>query len=227
MFGKSHYPDIWWDTTNKEHYILWVDVKQWVSAWSLSLLNKLLLVCRALTGDGQEDFSMSAQSASKEQMGISFKWWQQDCDDNTVCYFTLNVQHQINCECMWACVLSQLGAQSICWVLQLDSECCGGDRSLWRCEPNSFWLPVVWPACPTCPFLFPATGGEARSSLKIQDGLAILLSKLSSSLWQSSRIVKRCHRQWPSQNVPLIQNLRFLLQSWWVYFWHRLYMFQQ
>lgn len=164
---------------------------------------------------------------AKSTMEISFKWWQQDCDDNTVCYFTLNVQHQINCECMWACVLSQLGAQSICWVLQLDSECCGGDRSLWRCEPNSFWLPVVWPVCPTCPFLFPATGGEARSSLKIQDGLAILLSKLSSSLWQSSRIVKRCHRQWPSQNVALIQNLRFLLQSWWVYFWHRLYMFQQ
>lgn len=63
---KIHYPDIWWDTTNKEHYILGVDVKQGVSAWSLALLNELLLICEALTRDGQEDFSMSSQSANRE-----------------------------------------------------------------------------------------------------------------------------------------------------------------
>ena len=60
-----YYRDIWWDTTNKEHYILGVNVKQWVCAWSFAFLDELLLVCGALTGDGQEDFSMSAQPSGR------------------------------------------------------------------------------------------------------------------------------------------------------------------
>lgn len=63
--SKTHYLDIWWDTTNKEHYILGVKVKQWVSAWSFAFLDELLLVCGALTRDGQEDFSMSSQSVNR------------------------------------------------------------------------------------------------------------------------------------------------------------------
>ncbi len=66
---KRHYLEIWRDTTNKEHHILGVEVKQRVSAWSFAFLDELLLVCGALTRDGQKDFSMSAQPASKNTKG--------------------------------------------------------------------------------------------------------------------------------------------------------------
>lgn len=69
MSVKRHHLDIWWDTTNKEHHVPRVDVEQWVGAWGLAFLDEFLLVCGALTGDGQEDFSMSAQPTTKQHKG--------------------------------------------------------------------------------------------------------------------------------------------------------------
>lgn len=64
---KRGYLHVWWETTNKKDYILRVQVKQRVSAWGFTFLDELLLICGALTGDCQEDLSMSAQPGSRNR----------------------------------------------------------------------------------------------------------------------------------------------------------------
>lgn len=61
------YLHVRWETTDKKDYILRVQVKQGVSAWGFAFLDELLLICGTLTGDGQEDFSMSAQPGSRKK----------------------------------------------------------------------------------------------------------------------------------------------------------------
>lgn len=64
------HPDIRWDATYEEHNVLGVDVEQWVGARSFSFLDELLLICGALAGDGQKDFPMSAQPASRAPRSV-------------------------------------------------------------------------------------------------------------------------------------------------------------
>lgn len=62
-----YYRDIWRNTTHKEHNILGINIEQRVCAQSFAFLNKLLLVCGALTRNGEENFPMSAQPRKRIQ----------------------------------------------------------------------------------------------------------------------------------------------------------------
>lgn len=65
-----YYRDIWRNTAHKEHNILGINIEQRVCAQSFAFLNKLLLVCGALTRNGEENFPMSAQPRKRIQRFI-------------------------------------------------------------------------------------------------------------------------------------------------------------
>lgn len=68
--GPSHL-ESWREAAHKEHRVLGVEVKQGVGAWSFTLLDELLLVGGALTGDGQEHLPVSTQPARAENIMMS------------------------------------------------------------------------------------------------------------------------------------------------------------